>query len=241
MNSKTALITGSAKGLGRAMAIHLAKKEHDIVIHYQRSEQAAIQLKQELEALGRKVLVQQADVTKEGDVKRMMDEVGKVFGKLDILINNVGNYIKKNILETSINEWNAMLDSNLNSTFYCIHHALPWLHKATTAHTRHIINIGFASLGQATAQSMITPYYIAKNGVLTLTKSMAKELASDNINVNMLSPGVLENSDSKPVDEIPKKRLATFAEFNHVLDMLIAPQGQYLTGLNIEVAGGWKL
>jgi len=96
-------------------------------------------------------------------------------------------------------------------------------------------------LGQVTAQPMIAPYYIAKNGVLVLTKSMAKELAAKNINVNMLSPGVLENSESKPVSEIPKNRLATFAEFNHVLDMLLAPEGQYLTGINIEVAGGWKL
>ncbi|HAS44211.1 MAG TPA: bifunctional dihydropteridine reductase/dihydrofolate reductase TmpR [Microscillaceae bacterium] len=241
MDTKTALITGSAKGLGRAMAIHLARKGYDIVIHYQRSEQAAIQLKQELETLDRRVIVQQADVTKEPDVKRMMDEIGKVFGQLDVLINNVGNYIKKNIIDTSVNEWHAMLDSNLNSTFYCIHHALPWLHKSSTNHTSHIVNIGFASLGQATAQTMVAPYYIAKNGVLILTKSLAKELAAKNINVNMLSPGVLENSESKPVSEIPKNRLATFAEFNHVLDMLLAPEGQYLTGVNIEVAGGWKL
>ena len=241
MNTKTALITGSAKGLGRAMAIHLARKGYDIVVHYQRSEQAAMQLKQELETLDRKVLVQQADVTKESDVKRMMDEVGKVFGQLDVLINNVGNYIKKNIIDTSVNEWHAMLDSNLNSTFYCMHHALPWLQKSSENSICHIINIGFASLGQVTAQPMIAPYYIAKNGVLVLTKSMAKELAAKNINVNMLSPGVLENSESKPVSEIPKNRLATFAEFNHVLDMLLAPEGQYLTGINIEVAGGWKL
>lgn len=241
MDNKIAMITGSAKGLGRAMAINLAKKGYDIIIHYQRSEQAATQLQQEIESYGQKALVQQADVTNDTEVKRMMEEVGNTWGKLDVLINNVGNYIKKSITKTSVNEWHSMLDSNLNSTFYCIYHALPLLQKSSSDSTKHIINIGFASLGQSTAQAMVAPYYIAKNGVLILTKSFAQELAAQNINVNMLSPGVLENSESKPIQEIPKGKLATFAEFNHVLDMLLAPNGQYLTGVNIEVAGGWKL
>lgn len=241
INKKTALVTGSAQGLGKAMAAHLVHLGYAIVIHYNKSKEPAARFRQEVIAAGGQAITQQADVTNPEAVRQMFSQVDNIWGRLDLLVNNVGNYIKKPLTSTTIEEWGEMLNSNLNSVFYCIHHALPLLAQGKTSQTRHIVNIGFASLGQATAKPQITPYYIAKNGVLNLTKSLALELAPQNINVNMLSPGVLENSESKPIHEIPKGRVATFDEFNHVLEMLLTTRGHYLTGVNIEVAGGWKL
>lgn len=241
MNKEVALITGSARGLGKAIATHLASLDYAVVIHYNTSKTEAERFQQQITDRGGQAMVLQADVTNPESVAAMIQNIETTWGRLDVLINNVGDYIKKNITEVSINEWLTMFNSNLHSVFYCVHHALPLMQKHVANRTKHIVNIGYASLGQATAQPEITPYYIAKNGVLTLTKSLAGELSKKGININMLSPGVLENSESKPVEEIPKGRVATFDEFIHVLDMLLSPNGHYLTGINIEVAGGWKL
>jgi NAD(P)-dependent dehydrogenase (short-subunit alcohol dehydrogenase family) len=241
MDKQVALITGSAKGLGKAIANHLAGLGYAVVIHYNRSKTQAEEFQQQITQQGGVAMVQQADVTNAESVATMLQQIDAAWGRLDLLVNNVGDYIKKDILDIGIAEWHKMFDSNLHSAFYCIHHALPIMQKTLAKHTKHIINIGYASLGQSTAQPDVTPYYIAKNGLLTLTKSLAGGLSQQGININMLSPGVLENSDSKPVQDIPKGRVATFSEFLHVLDMLLSPQGHYLTGINIEVAGGWKL
>ncbi|WP_299459557.1 SDR family oxidoreductase [uncultured Microscilla sp.] len=241
MDKQVALITGSAKGLGKAIATHLVDSGYAVVIHYNRSKTQAKEFQQQITQQGGTAMVLQADVTNPTSVEAMFWQIESTWGRLDLLVNNVGNYIKKNIIDITVNEWLAMFDSNLHSAFYCIHYALPLMQKTVAEHTKHIVNIGYASLGQSTAKPEVTPYYIAKNGLLTLTKSLAGELSKQGVNINMLSPGVLENSDSKPIQEIPKGRVATFDEFTHVLDMLLSPKGHYLTGINIEIAGGWKL
>jgi len=104
-----------------------------------------------------------------------------------------------------------------------------------------IINIGFANLGRMGAKKMIAPYYIAKNGVLIITQTLAAELADKGITVNMVSPGVLETSISKPIHEIPVGRLATLEETVRTVLFLTDPKSDYITGANLDIAGGWRL
>lgn len=238
MNNKIAFITGSAKGLGKAIAWHLGKKGYTIILHYYKSEAAINELSQALNMQKISHQIVQGDLRDEKSVKDIYNKIKQNNSKIDLLINNIGNYLKKNILQTSFEEWNEMLQSNLLSAVYCSQLLLPLIRKGEQA---RIINIGFASLGKNNAQSDITPYYIAKTGLLLYTKSLAKELAAENITVNMLSPGVLENSESKPLSEIPMNRVANFEEFNHSLDFLLSEKANYITGTNIEVAGGWRL
>lgn len=236
---KVALVTGASKGLGRAIALTLAQEGYTVIIHYFNSEDDANETLQMIDKIGKeKAMIWQADLNNQVAIDTMFMMVEDIFGRLDILVNNVGNYLKKNILEVSFDEWQEIIHNNLTTVFYTSKLAIPLMKQH---HFGRIINIGFASVGQIKAEPMITPYFIAKTGVLLLTKSLAKEVAKDNINVHLISPGVLENSLSKPIQDIPKGRTATFEEFCKVVTMLIAPESGYLTGTHIEVAGGWRL
>lgn len=233
-----AVVTGAAKGLGRAVALHLAKKNYKVVLHYHKSKEDATIVQQEIENFGGNATIFQADLNEKIGIENLISFAETTFGRIDVLINNVGNYLKKDILEVEYEEWNDIMNNNLTSAFYLSKLSAKIMQKQQFG---RIINLGFASVGQIQAEPMILPYFIAKTGVLLLTKSLAKELAKDNINVHLISPGVLENSISKPLEEIPKGRLATFEEFCNVLDLLISKENDYLTGTHIEIAGGWRL
>jgi len=220
------------------MILELAKKGFNVVVHYHRSKEDALTTAKMAEEFGVKTLLIQADVTSPEEVSSAFEKIREKFGKLDIFVHNVGDYLKKNILEITNEEWKFIVDSNLNSTFYCCKEALRIMDKKEYG---RIITTGFASVGNNHAEREITPYFIAKNGLLIFTKSLAKELASSAITVNMISPGVLETSISKPIEQIPAKRLGKLSEMIHVLNFLISPESNYVTGVNIEVAGGWNL
>jgi 3-oxoacyl-[acyl-carrier protein] reductase len=240
MSQKIALVTGASKGLGRAIAVTLAQQGYTVIVHYFNSQAEAKATLQEIQALAPNTnsMIWQANLDEKTDIEKMFAMVHHIFGRLDILVNNVGNYLKKNILELSFDEWQSIMNNNLSTVFYTSQLAIPLMKIHNFG---RIINIGFASVGQIKAETMITPYFIAKTGVLLLTKALAKEVAKDHINVHLISPGVLENSLSKPIHEIPKGRTATFDEFCQVLLMLISDESSYLTGTHIEVAGGWRL
>ncbi|MCS6820484.1 MAG: SDR family NAD(P)-dependent oxidoreductase [Microscillaceae bacterium] len=233
-----ALVTGSARGLGKAMIEYLAQQGYEVIIHYAQSYQEARALKEKLQTEGKKAHCIQADLSQPAQVQAMFHCIKNEIGELDVLVNNVGNYLKKNIQEISPTEWQSIINTNLHSTFYCCREAIQVMKSKKRG---KIVNIGFSMVGQFTAQPNITPYLIAKTGVWLLTKALAKELAPYNVQVNMLSPGVLENSLSQPLHEIPSGRVGTFAEFNHALNFLLSPQSNYITGTHLEVAGGWRL
>ena len=238
ITQQVAVVTGAAKGLGRAIALHLAKNGYKVVLHYHKSKENAEILLQEIKDLGGEGAIFQADLNEKIGIENLISFAETTFLRVDVLVNNVGNYLKKAVLELEYEEWNEIVNNNLTSVFYLSQLSAKIMQKQQFG---RIINLGFASVGQIKAEPLILPYFIAKTGVLLLTKSLAKTLAKDNVNVHLISPGVLENSISKPLEEIPKGRLATFEEFCNVLDMLISKENDYLTGTHIELAGGWRL
>lgn len=235
---KTALVTGAAKGIGRAIALTLAQQGFDVAVHYHRSETAAQQTVQDVRAHQVQAIALPADVSQPQAVQTLVDTVADKFGGLSVVVNNVGNYFKKPIDEMTIAEWHEILDTNLNATFYVTQAALPHLKAAGWG---RIINLGFAGAQNLVARTQITPYAIAKTGVILYTKALAKQLASYRITANVVAPGVVETSISQPVTQIPMGRMATVAEVARVIDFLIAPEAGYYTGQVIEVAGGWNL
>ncbi len=241
MMSKTdkyAFVTGSSDGLGRALAICLAKAGYHLIIHYKESEEEALTVVKEIEALDRKAFALKGDLTDPHQVNKLFQKVEQLDISLEVFVQNVGNYLKKNILDLSFEEWTEIVNSNLNATFYCNKRAADIMMQKGYG---RIVNIGFASLGSLAAKPMITPYYIAKTGVLILTKSLGAELADKGITVNMISPGVLETSISKPVHEIPMGRLARLEEMERALLFLVDSKSEYITGVNLDIAGGWRL
>ncbi len=236
--SRVALVTGSARGIGRAILLALAEKGFDVAVHYRHSEAEAEQTRQEAERLGVRAIKLAADVTDVQDAERLIQSTAEQLGGLHVLVNNVGDYLKKPVEALSPEECHRMLDSNLNAPFYLTQAALPYL--SATGYGR-VINIGFAGAQNLLARPGITPYVIAKTGLIIYSKSLAKRLASRGVTVNVVSTGVAENSISKPVDEIPMGRLARLEELARAVLFFVDETNGYLTGQVVEVSGGWNL
>ncbi|PCJ63418.1 MAG: hypothetical protein COA79_01005 [Planctomycetota bacterium] len=238
MKNKLALITGSAKRLGRDLALSLANDGYDIIIHYLESEKEAEQLKGDIEKLGRRAFTYSANMKFKNEILKMKDWFEEQFESLDLLINNVGNYPIKKISELSLEEWDDTIQTNLNGAFYMIHSFLPFIKNCEG----NIINIGYAGSESIRANTLNTPYAISKTGLLILTKSLAKDLGNQNIRVNMVSPGQLEFSIDLPKNlkkVIPLQRAGTSTDVYQAINYIL--NSSYITGINIDVAGGHLL
>lgn len=234
-----ALVTGSAKGAGRAMLLALAEDGYDVVVHYLTSERDAMATADAARALGARAAVLQADVTDSEQAAGLIDAAVAEHGRLDVLVNNVGNYHKGPLAELDAATWREMFASNLDSVFYLASRALGHLRAAPRG--GRIVNLGFAGSEYMKARPAVAAYAIAKTGVILYSKALAMTEAEHGVTVNVISPGVLETSVSKPVSKIPAGRLGTLDELVAALRYLLSPEAAYVTGVTIEVAGGWNL
>jgi NAD(P)-dependent dehydrogenase (short-subunit alcohol dehydrogenase family) len=232
-----ALVTGSAKGVGRAIVLALAEDGYDVAVHYRHSRDEAEAVAATAVMSGARAVVLQADVRVEEQARGLVDAAKAAFGRLDVLVNNVGDYHQGPLAELSGATWRDMLASNLDSTFYTCQQAVPYLKSAGGG---RIINIGYAGAEQIKARPGIVAYGIAKTGVILYSKALARTLAPDGVTVNVVSPGVLENSVSQPIEEIPMRRLGRLAELVGAVRYLVSDEAAYVTGVTIEVAGGWN-
>lgn len=236
LKNKTALVTGASVGIGKAILIALANEGCKIILHYYKNNVEAKKLETELRKKNIAISAYSADLTQEKEVKNLFSKIRTKHKKLDILVNNVGNYLRKDLEKLTTKEWHEIIDSNLNATFYCTHYGLPLLRKSTSG---SIINIGYASTGQIVAKPRILPYQIAKTGILLMTKALAVTEAKNKILVNMISPGVMENSVSYPKKEIPLK---TSGKLSGLAELVIQTiKSDYTTGAHIEYSGGFNL
>jgi 3-oxoacyl-[acyl-carrier protein] reductase len=234
---KTALVTGSSGGIGRAIAQKLALEGYAVAIHYRNSQAKAQQTALELQDWGVQAITVQGDLTDPLHASRVIQETHERLGGLGVLVNNVGNYVFAPLLETSIDQWHDMLDSNLNATFYTCRAALPIMREAQYG---RIINLGYAGAENLLARPSMVPYAIAKTGVAILTRSIAKTEVRHGITANIVAPGVIENSLTQPLLEIPAGRLGTLEEVSSAVWYFVSASG-YITGQTLEVAGGWNL
>ncbi|WP_105317758.1 bifunctional dihydropteridine reductase/dihydrofolate reductase TmpR [Thermus tenuipuniceus] len=233
---RVALVTGSAKGIGRAILLALAKEGFHVAVHYRTSEGLAEATRLEAEASGVKAIKVRADLTREEEVLALVEEVRYHLGGIGVLVNNVGDYLYKPIEEVSLEEWRWILDSNLTSTFLLTQRVLPLM--VAQGYGR-IVNLGYAGAHNLLSRPHITPYAIAKTGVILYTKAIAKRFAGAGITANVVAPGVAENSISQPLQEIPMARLALLEEIARAV--LFFVREPYVTGQVLEVAGGWNL
>lgn len=240
MVTRKALVTGSAKGIGRAIALDLAKRGFDIAFHYNRSAEPAVQAQEEAKALGVNAIALQADITDPEQAKSLVDQAAQGLEGLSTVVNVVGNFLFKPTSEVSVDEWHEIMNSNLNYTFYITQAALPHLKAAGWG---RIVNFACASAQHVTGRRKDTPYVIAKTGIIIYTKSIAIEMVNENITANVIAPGVVENSIG--LDEVTppllRERPATFQEINDAVWFFVNPDSGYITGQVVEVSGGWKL
>ena len=233
---KTALVTGAAKGIGRAIALKLAREGYSIALHYRASSDEAFAVKLEIEALGVRAVTLSADLRDPKEAQHLVSSAAEAFSGLGVLVNNVGNYVRKPLAELTVIDWHEMLDSNLNAAFYTCHAALPIMRAQGYG---RIVNLGFAGAQNLTARPTILPYAIAKTGIILLTKAIAQSEAAHGITANVVAPGVIENSVSKPLELIPIGRLGTLGELSDAVWGFV--DSSYQTGQVLEVAGGFNL
>lgn len=233
---RNALVTGSAKRLGKAMALALAANGCNVGVHYLHSRKEALEVKREAESFGVKSEIFRADVTDDKQCRKLVYAFVKKFGSIDFLVNNVGSFIRKPLDQFEPGEWREMIDSNLNSAYYCSKYALEFMRVRKSG---GIINIGSAGAERVQANVTTTAYYAAKTGVLLLTKTMALMEALNGIRVNAISPGILVNSVVK--HPVPIGNYGRLEDVTNAMLFLLSEKARHVTGANLEVAGGYRL
>ena len=237
---KEVLITGAAKRLGRDLAIHLGKQGFFVWIHYNNSKKEAEEVLKLINSSDGRGKLIQGDISQYSQVKSIADKIKLRGGSLNVLINNVGKYSTGEITKFSIQNFESIINTNLLGSYYMIQELHPLFNKEGG----NIINIGYTGINSLAASKLATAYSISKTGLYILNTSYAVALAEKNIRVNMISPGHLQNSIDLPKDiktSIPLGRSGTPKDILDLVDFIISPKATYITGQNIEVAGGYMM
>ena len=238
---KVAIVTGSARGIGKAIALKLAREGYHVVIS-DILKDAAKETAQEIESLGVKALAVVADVSKAEDAGNLIKQTVEAFGQVDVLVNNAGITRDNLAIRMSEAEWDSVLNINLKGTFLCSQAAAKVMMKKRSG---RIINIASVSgiLGTAGQAN----YASSKAGVIALTKAFARELGARNITVNAVAPGYIatemteklpENVKEEYLKQIPLKRAGTPEDVANVVAFLASDAASYVTGTTLIVSGG---
>lgn len=242
LKGKCAVVTGATRGIGRAIVTRLASLGADIVVNYRSSIEEANTLKEELSALGAKVLLVKADVSIEEEAKNLIEKAKENFGKVDILVNNAGIVKDGLILRMKKEDFDQVVDVNLKGTFNCMRYVAPIMVKQRSG---KIINI--SSIVGIIGNAGQVNYAASKAGVIAMTKSIAKELGSRGVQVNAIAPGYINTSmteslNQKVKDEmlkmIPLKRFGMPEDVAKAVGFLASEDSDYITGQVIKVDGG---
>ena len=225
---KSAIVTGSAKGLGKAIALMLAKEGYAVVLGYNKSAKEAAKTLSELRKFNPDCIAVRGDLTKEKDVARLMSSAKRKFGRIDVLVNNIGDFLYKPLLKTSPEEIQTVFNSNVITAFTCSKKAAEVMRRQKYG---RIINVGSTGCDKLIAPEMTTPYYMAKTSLLLMTKALAR-VVPPGITVNVVCPGILKTS----VVRVKGVKLTTFDEVSAAVKKLIKGR---LNGKAVTVAK-WK-
>jgi glucose 1-dehydrogenase len=243
-------VTGSSEGIGKAIVIAFAKSgEYSEVVINSRKEEEAQRVSNEIKIVGCNSIAIQADVSQESDCIKLIDHTIKHYGRIDVLVNNAG--IQKDVPfeQTSIEEWYKIIGVDLTAPFVCSREAIKQMEKQNDPKGGCIINI--SSVHQTIPKPHYVPYATSKAGIEMMTKTMALELAKDNIRANLVAPGAIETNMNKELEnkdmlervlaQIPVKRIGNPEEVANVVEFLASDKASYVTGTTFYVDGGMTL
>jgi len=250
LKNKVALVTGSGRGIGKAIALHFAKRGADVIINFFRNRAPAEETAREVEKLGRQALVVKADVGDLDDLSRLFDEVNKKFGGLDIFVHNAASGYNRPAMEQKPRGWDWTMNINARALLFAAQHAVPLMEKRGGG---KIVSISSAGSGR------VLPDYVvvgaSKAAIEALTRYLGVELISRGINVNAVSPGVVEtealnhfasmggqeNIIQKFIEMVPAGRLITPEEVAEVVAFLCSPAASMIVGQTLVMDGGYTL
>jgi len=242
LKGRTALVTGASRGIGRAIALALAEEGADVAVNYVTSEGPAREVAEQIQKMGRKAMLAQADVADYPDTFRMAQEILKQFGHLDILINNAGITSDKTFVKMDHASWRKVLSINLDGVFNC---SKVFIDQMIAQNWGRVVNITsvigqIGNFGQAN-------YAASKAGVAAFTKSLAKEVAAKGVTVNCVAPGFIdtemvqtipEKVRNRLLDQIPMRRFGKGEEVARWCVFLCSRDGDYVTGAELSINGG---
>jgi 3-oxoacyl-[acyl-carrier protein] reductase len=246
LENKVAIVTGSSRGIGRAIAIAFAQEGCKVVVNYCHSKESAMEVSEEIERINPNgSIVIQADVSAEDEVERMVNKTIAAFGKLHILVNNVGVFHRCAFLDMSLSEWEYIIHNDLTSVFLCTRIAIPHILKNEWG---RIINI--SSTSGITGGTSGAHYAAAKGGVIAFTKALSREFAQYGITVNAIIPSKIETDmlwgslDEKGketlLQKIPVRRFGKPEEIASLALFLASDNAGYITGESIVASGGYR-
>jgi len=245
LNSKTAIVTGAARGIGRAVALNLAESGVSLVLNYYQNEKAALGLVKEIDALGGRCVLVQGDVSNPGDAQKLIDSALENFNELDILINNAGINKDNLLIRMKEEEFQRVVDINLLGTFYCTKYASKIMMKKRFG---RIVNV--SSVVGIAGNAGQSNYAASKAGIIGFTKSVAKELATRNITVNAIAPGYIktdmtdqlsEEQKDRILSRVPLGRFGLPEDVANMVNFLISDKADYITGQVFRIDGGMEI
>ena len=244
MTDRVALITGGARGIGRAIALDLAAQKWSVAVCYRTREKEAAETGEAIVERGGNALALRCDVSDPAAARNLIQHVEQTWGRLDALINCAGPYHRVSLLEETPEGWAEMFAHNLHPIFY-LSQAVALGMKARKY--GRIISFSMANADQMIAQPDITAHYIAKSGVLILTRTLAKLLAPHGITVNAISPGFIDSGSAPPGElagmakRIPAGYIGEVSDTVAAVRFLLSDEARYVNGTNIHVSGGWGI
>jgi len=240
--NKSALVTGASRGIGRSIALQLAEEGYNVAVNYAGSKDKAEAVVEEIKAKGVESFAIQANVAKGDEVKEMIKEVVSQFGSVDVLVNNAGITKDNLLMRMKEQEWDDVIDTNLKGVFNCIQKATPQMLRQRSG---AIINL--SSVVGAVGNPGQANYVATKAGVIGLTKTAARELASRGITVNAVAPGFIvsdmtnalsDDLKDQMLEQIPLKRFGEDTDIANTVAFLASDKAKYITGQTIHVNGG---
>lgn len=241
--NKIIIVTGASRGIGREIAKELAKKGYIIIANYNKSEKQILELKEELEKENIKMDIFKADVSKRNEAQELVKYTINKYGKIDVLINNAGISQIKEFTQITDEDWNNMINTNLNSVFYMTQEACK-----NMIHNKKGCIINISSIWGVVGASCEVHYSVSKAGIDAMTKSLAKEMGPSNIRINSIAPGIINTEMNRNLseeeinnikEEIPLERLGKAKDIEKCVEWLI--KDEYTTGQVISINGGWGI
>jgi 3-oxoacyl-[acyl-carrier protein] reductase len=245
LRNRVAVVTGGTRGIGRGIALKLAGEGARIALAYRANKAGAQMALRQLQAAGADCVAVETDVSQSGRAEQLIKTVADRYGRIDVLVNNVGDFRWGTLAESSPEEWKSIFDSNVTTVFHMCRAALPIMRKGRWG---RIINLGAVGAERAFGQAKISAYAAAKAAVVAMSRSLALEEAKNGITVNVVNPSSIDEKDLT-LEEARKLRDARFPigrpptvdDVAAAVAFFASEESEYVTGQVVNVSGGWML
>jgi 3-oxoacyl-[acyl-carrier protein] reductase len=245
LRNRVAVVTGGGRGIGRGIALRLAQEGARVAVAYRSNKATAQMALRQMQAAGADCVAVETDVSQTGRAEQLIKTVADRYGRVDVLVNNVGDFRWGTLAESSVEEWSSIFDSNVKTVFYMCRAGLPVMRKGRWG---RIINMGAVGAERAFGQAKISAYAAAKAAVVALSRSLALEEAKNGITVNVVNPSTIDEKDltleeaRKLKDaRYPIGRPPTVDDVAAAVSFFASEEAEYVTGQVVNVSGGWML